>query len=102
MITALDYLHPDHLRLLYVIATTTEGPPGIVMGGVSATLDWKMPDVPNDQVRRLWAELARAGVVGDYPSGTMTKEGMGNLSVRLTPYGREFIRRLHLEAGYRT
>ncbi len=70
------------------------------MGGVSDTLSWKMPEVPNDEARRLWAELGRTGVVQDYPSGMMTKEGAGNLSVRLTPYGREFVRLLRLEAGY--
>lgn len=59
-----------------------------------------MPDVSNDEARRLWSELARTGVVQDYPSGTMTREGAGNRTVRLTPYGREFVRLLRLEAGY--
>lgn len=101
MIQTLDDLRPEHLRLLHVIATTTEGPPNLYMGGVNATLDWKMPDVPNDEARRLWNELARTGVVGDYPSGMMTREGAGNLTVRLTPYGRVFVRLLRLEVGYR-
>lgn len=100
MIQTLDDLRPEHLRLLHVIATTSEGPPNLYMGGISATLDWKMPDLPNDEARRLWSELARTGVVTDYPSGIMTKEGAGNLTVRLTPYGREFVRLLRLEAGY--
>ena len=70
------------------------------MGGVSATLSWKMPDVAEDEARRLWGELARTGVVADYPSGLMTAQGAGNLTVRLTPYGREFVKLLRLEAGY--
>ena len=100
MIQTLDDLRPEHLRLLHVIATTTEARPGLYMGGVSDTLSWKMPEVPNDEARRLWAELARTGVVQDYPSGMMTKEGAGNLSVRLTPYGREFVRLLRLAPGH--
>lgn len=100
MIQTLDDLRPEHLRLLHVIATTSEARPGLYMGGVSDTLSWKMPDVSNDEARRLWSELASTGVVQDYPSGTMTREGAGNLTVRLTPYGREFVRLLRLEAGY--
>ena len=100
MIQTLDDLRHDILRLLHVIATTTEGPPNLYMGGVSATLDWKMPDVSNDDARRMWGDLQRADVVQGYPSGIMTKEGAGNLTVRLTPYGREFVRLLRLEAGY--
>jgi hypothetical protein len=30
----------------------------------------------------------------------MTAQGAGNLTVRLTPYGREFVKILRLEAGY--
>jgi hypothetical protein len=100
MIETLDRLRPDHLRLLHIIATTTEGPPNMYMGGIGTTLDWKMPDVPNDEARRLWAELARFDVVQGYPSGIMTAQGAGNLTVRLTPYGREFVRLLRLESGY--
>jgi hypothetical protein len=100
MIDTLDSIREPHLRLLHVIATTNEPPPGLMAGGVSSTLSWKMPDVPDDEARRDWADLARHGVVGDYPSGTMTAQGAGNLSGRLTPYGREFVRMLRLEAGH--
>jgi len=100
IIATLDGLRPEHLRLLHVIATTTEPPPDLWAGGIGATLDWKMPDVPNDEARQLWAELERFGVVPAYPSGVMTKEGAGNLAGRMTPYGREFVRLLRLEAGY--
>ena len=99
MIDTLDGLRPEHLRLLHVIATTTEGPPNVYMGGVSSTLDWKMPDVSNEEVRRLWAELERFDVVRHYPSGMMTAEGAGNLTVRLTPYDHEFDRPRGVPAG---
>jgi hypothetical protein len=100
MIETLDALRPEHLRLLHVIATTNEPPPGLYAGGVSATLDWKMPDVPNDEARRRWTELSRFDLVGGYASGTMTAQGAGNLMGHMTPYGREFVRLLRLEAGY--
>jgi hypothetical protein len=100
MIETLDDLRPSNLRLLHVIATTRQGPPDLYMGGVSHTLKWKMPDVPEDDFRRDWADLAREDLVQSYPSGMMTAEGAGNLAVRLTNYGREFVRLLNLEAGY--
>lgn len=99
MIQTLDDLRPEHLRLLQVIATTTEPPPNLYMGGVIATLTWKIPDIAEDEARRLWGELARTGVVAEYPSGLMTAQGAGDLTVRLTPYGREFVNLLRLEAG---
>lgn len=100
MIETLDGLRPENLRLLHVIATTSEPPPGMYAGGVSMTLDWKMPDVPNDEARRGWGELARMDLVGGYPSGTMTAQGAGMLVAHLTPYGREFVRLLRLESGF--
>jgi hypothetical protein len=101
MIETLDGLRPEHLRLLHVIATTNEPPPGLYMGGVSSTLDWKMPDVPREETRRRWNELARVDLIGSYPSGTMTAAGAGNLMGHLTAYGREFVLLLRLESGYR-
>jgi hypothetical protein len=101
MIETLDGLRPEHLRLLHVMATTNEPPPGFYAGGVDSTLKWKMPDVPSDEARRQWTELSRFDVVGSYPSATMTAHGAGNLSGRLTPYGREFVRLLRLESGYK-
>lgn len=100
MVDTLDGLRPQHLQLLHVIATTTTGRPNLYMGGVSDTLTWKMPDTPIEDVRRDWGDLARFGVVADYPSGIMTAEGAGNLTVRLTPYGRAFVSLLRLESGY--
>lgn len=100
MINTLDRLAKPHLRLLHVIATTNEPPPGLYAGGVAATLTWKMPNVAADEARTLWDELAREGLVDSYPSGVMTAQGAGNLSGRLTERGREFVRMLRLEAGY--
>ena len=100
MIETLDGLRSEHLRLLHVIATTSTGRPGLYMGGVSDTLNWQMPDVPQDEVRRRWSELNRFDLVGPYPEGTMTAEGAGNLTVRLSSHGREFVRLLRLESGY--
>jgi hypothetical protein len=100
MIETLDTVRPEHLRMLHVIATTSEPRPGLYMGGIGDTLTWKMPDVSNDEARRLWDELSRTGVVPGYPSGTMTANGAGNLAGRLTPYGRQFVHMLRLEAGF--
>jgi hypothetical protein len=59
-----------------------------------------MPDAAEEDLRRDWADLARFDLVQSYPSGTMTATGAGDLSVRQTRYGREFVRLLDLEAGY--
>jgi hypothetical protein len=91
MIDTLDALRPSHLQLLHTIATTTKGRADLYMGGVSDTLQWKFPDTPLEDLRRDWDDLARADVVQSYPSAMMTAEGAGNLSVRLTPYGRKFL-----------
>jgi hypothetical protein len=100
MIETLDGLRPSNLRLLHVIATTHKGAPDLYMGGVMHTLKWKLPDVSEDDLRRDWADLARFDIALSYPSGTMTAEGAGNLAVRQTNYGREFVKLLRLEAGY--
>lgn len=70
------------------------------MGGVDSTLTWKMPDVPADETRKQWNDLSRFDIVGSFRSGTMTAQGAGNLSGRLTPYGQQFVHLLRLEAGY--
>ena len=100
MVDTLDNLRLPHLRLLHLIATTTQPPPNLYMGGVAATLKWKMPDVPQEEFQRDWADLSQQGVVATYPARTMTAQGAGNLAGRLTPYGREFVRMLRLEAGH--
>lgn len=97
LVETLDRLRPSHLRLLHVVATTTTGRPGLYAGGVSDTLSWKMPDTPIEDIRRDWDDLAREDLLQGYPSGMMTAAGAGNLAVRLTPYGQQFVRLLHLE-----
>lgn len=98
MIETLDGIRPDQLPLLHVIATTNEPPPGLWAGGVFSTIQWKLPDLSEDEARRLWAELNRLDVVGSYPSGTMTAHGAGNLMAHMTPYGRAFVGMLQLES----
>ena len=100
MIENLDGIRVSNWRLLHVIATTQQGPPDLYMGGVSHTLKWKMPDLSEDDIRRDWGDLARFDLVQAYPSGMMTAEGAGNRTVRMTDYGRKFVRLLKLEAGY--
>jgi hypothetical protein len=98
MIDALDQLREPHLRLLHVIATTNEPPPGLYAGPVSATLKWKMPDVSDADARSDWGDLARFGLVHDYPAGLMTAHGAGDLSSRMTDLGRRFVSLLNIEA----
>ena len=82
-----------------VIAIANEPPPGLWAGGVYSTISWKLPDMSQEEARRVWAELNRLDLVGPYPSGTMTAQGAGDLVGRMTPYGRSFVRMLRLEAG---
>jgi hypothetical protein len=96
-VDTLDRLRLSHLQLLHVVATTTTARPGLYMGGVSDTLTWKLPATPIDEIRRDWDDLARESVLQSYPSGLMSAEGAGNLTVRVTPYGQQFIRLLQLE-----
>lgn len=96
-IEALDGVRLSNLRLLHVIATTNEPPPGLYAGGISATLEWKLPGVPIDDLRRDWDELAALRLVHPYTGGTMTAQGAGNLVGRLTPFGREFVDRLRVD-----
>lgn len=96
LVETLDRLRLSHLQLIHVVATTTEPRPGLYAGGINDTLGWKMPGIPLEDIRRDWDDLAREGVLQAYPSGMMTAAGAGNLAVRVTPYGEQFIRLLHL------
>jgi len=100
MIDTLDGLRPEHLRLLHVIATTSQPPPGMFLG---AATNWilksKMPDVSDDEGRRRWNDLNRLDLVDPYPVGLMAANEGANLAARLTPYGRSFVRMLRLESG---
>ena len=100
MVETLDGIRADQIPLLHVIATTNEPPPGLYMGGVFSTIQWKLPDVSEAEARQVWTELNRLDLVGPYPGATMTAQGAGNLMAHMTPYGRQFTRMLRLEAGY--
>lgn len=97
LLDALNRLRLPHLRLLHVIATTTEPPPGMWAGGVSHVVQSKM-SVSDEDLRERWGELAAANIVGGYPSGTMTAAGAGDLAGRLTPFGRRFVEFLRVGA----
>jgi hypothetical protein len=97
LLDALDRLRLPHLRLLHVIATTTEPPPGMWAGGVSHVVQSKM-EISDADLREQWGDLAAANIADSYPSGTMTAAGAGNLAVRLTPFGRRFVDFLHVGA----
>lgn len=98
MVETLDRLRLSHLQLLHAVATTRQGPPNTYMGNVRATLEWKMPGTVFDDVRRDWDDLAREDLVDAFPGAMMSPEGAGNLTVRLRPYGQQFVRLLHLES----
>lgn len=97
ILSALDGLRLPHLRLLHVIATTSEPPPGMWAGGVSHVVQGKM-SISDEDLREQWGELAAANIVGSYPSGTMTAAGAGDLAGRLTPFGRRFVEFLRVGA----
>lgn len=89
-------LRLSHLLLLATVERTTDGAPAEVsMGGVEVTLQAVLPGADLAQVRLDWGDLTRAGLLQSYPSGTMSRQGMTNLRVRLTELGlcfAEFIR----------
>lgn len=97
MIATLDGIRPDQLPLLHVIATTNEPVPGLLAGGVYNMIRWKLPDMSEEEARRVWGELNRLDLVAEYPSGTMTAQGAGNLIARMTPYGRSFVNMMQLQ-----
>ena len=99
ILDTLDGMRPRQMRILAVISETTEPPPGLYAGGVMATLKWKMPDLEDAVIRDEWDALAGLGVVGGYPSGTMTAQGAGNLRGRVTPYGWRYLKAIRVGSG---
>jgi len=91
ILDTLDNMRPRQMRILTVISETTEPRPDLYAGGVMDTLKWKMPDLDDAVIREEWAELARLGVVGSYPAGTMSAHGAGNLRAHVTPYGWRYL-----------
>ena len=91
MIDALEQLRLSHLRLLALVATTTEGLRGDgLSGSVEAVIRQQWPDVDMDEVRADWEDLARLGILDGFPGGMMTARGAQDLTVRLRPFGRRF------------
>ena len=97
MFPALDELRLSHLWLLALVHETTEGPPDMYMGGIDSVITWKVPGADMDAIKRDWADLARHNILQGYPSGMMTASGAGNLSVRVTDFGRAFLRFVTVE-----
>jgi len=91
MLEALEATTPRQMELLRVIATTNEPPPDLYMGSGMATLKWKLPDWPEDELRDEWSELQRHGLVSGFPGAIMTASGAGNLQGHMTPLGRQFV-----------
>lgn len=91
MLGILEEVRTPHLDLLALVATTTDGAaPEFYMGGVDSVIERQWPDADLAQVKMDWGDLARLGVLEQYPSGMMTREGATNLSARLTAFGRRF------------
>lgn len=91
MLDVLERLRPEHLRLLSVAATTTDGAPAdMYTGGVDDVLRNVMPGVDLDAVHMAWGDLADLSILQAFPSGTMSRVGASNLAVRLTEFGRRF------------
>lgn len=78
MIDALEQIRLSYLRLLALVATTTEGLRGDELSGsVEAVIRQQWPDVDMDEVKADWEDLARLGILED-------------LTVRLRPFGQRF------------
>ena len=41
-------------------------------------------------MRADWDDLERLKILASYPSGTMTRQGIEDLTVRITDFGRRF------------
>jgi hypothetical protein len=93
MLDALGRVRLSHLSLLAIVATTRSLPEGsnLAAGGIEHNIMPRLPGVMQEQMRADWADMARLGILGDYPSGTMTRQGIENLTVRLTDFGRTFV-----------
>lgn len=42
-------------------------------------------------MRADWDDLERLKILASYPSGTMTRQGIEDLTVRMTDFGRRFV-----------
>jgi hypothetical protein len=91
MIDALEELRLSHLRLLALVATTTDGlPRAALSGSVEEVIRIQWPDADIEEVKADWADLARLGIFDGLPTGMMTANGARDLTVRLRPFGHRF------------
>jgi hypothetical protein len=93
MLDALKELRLSHLRLLAIVATTRSLPEGsnLSAGGIEHNIMPRLEGVSQEQMRADWADLARLGILDSYPSGTMSRQGIEDLTVRITDLGRRFV-----------
>lgn len=93
MLSVLDEVRPSHLRLLAVVASTRDLPEGsdFYMGGIESNLMPRLEGTSQEQMRMDWADLERLNVLQNYPSGLMSREGVADLTVRLTDFGRRYL-----------
>jgi hypothetical protein len=93
MLDALGQLRPAHLRLLAIVASTRSLPEGsnLSAGGIEHNIMPRLPGVSQEQMRADWDDLERLKILASYPSGTMTRQGIEDLTVRMTDFGRRFV-----------
>lgn len=94
MLDALEEVRLSHLRLLAIVATTRSLPEGsnLYAGGIEHNIMPRLEGgVSQEQMRADWADLARLGILDSYPSGTMSRQGIEDLTVRMTDFGRRFV-----------
>jgi hypothetical protein len=93
MLDALEELRLSQLRLLAIVATTRSLPEGsnLYAGGVEHNIMPRLEGVSQEEMRADWADLARLGILASYPSGTMSRQGIEDLTVRMTDFGRRFV-----------
>jgi len=93
MLDTLGELRLSHLRLLAIVATTRSLPPAsnLSAGGIEHNIMPRLPGVSQEQMRADWDDLDRLKVVQSYPSGMMTRQGIEDLTTRLTDFGRLFV-----------
>lgn len=93
MLAALGELRPSHLRLLAIVVSTRSLPPGSTLsaGGIEHNIMPRLEGVTKEQMRMDWDDLARLQILQSYPSGMMTRQGVEDLTTRLTPFGRDFV-----------
>lgn len=100
MLDVLKEVRLSHLRLLAIVATTRSLPEGsnLYAGGIEHNIMPRLEGVSQEQMRSDWADLARLGILDSYPSGTMSRQGIEDLTVRMTDFGRRFVNWISLRS----